>query len=111
MSPRPKPSVYSRVTACLSVKDFLRMSCHETKPDAIAELFALDKGIAALCGRLLSELKEGRDSAEVASVVLANSGKSEGQGLLHALVQKHMSGLRARRRSEGVRWCSVGSVD
>lgn len=77
------------------------MDSHEPTPDAIAELFTLDKGIAALCGRLLSELKEGRDGAEVASVVLANSSKSEGQGLLHALVQQHMSiVLRACARHE-----------
>jgi hypothetical protein len=77
------------------------MSCHEPTPDEIAELFALDKNIAALCGRLLSELKGGRDGAEVASVVLANSRKSEGQGLLHALVQQHMSVvLRACARHE-----------
>jgi tetratricopeptide (TPR) repeat protein len=77
------------------------MSHPELTPDEISELFALDKGIAALCGRLLSELKEGRDGAEVASVVLANSSKSEGQGLLHALVQQHMSiVLRACARHE-----------
>jgi len=63
----------------------------DPSPAEIAELFALDKDIAALCGRLLSELNGGRDRAEVASVVLANSRKSEGQGLLHALVQQHMS--------------------
>jgi len=67
------------------------MNLPEPTPDEIAELFALDKGISALCGRLLSELKGGRDCAEVASVVLVNSRKSEGQGLLHALVQQHMS--------------------
>jgi hypothetical protein len=63
----------------------------DPSPAEIAELFALDKDIAALCGRLLSELNGGRERAEVASVVLANSRKSEGQGLLHALVQQHMS--------------------
>ena len=67
------------------------MSHPEPTPGELAELFALDKDIAALCGRLLSELNGGRDRAEVASVVLANSRKSEGQGLLHALVQQHMS--------------------
>jgi tetratricopeptide (TPR) repeat protein len=63
----------------------------DPSPAEIAELFSLDKDIAVLCGRLLSELNGGRDRAEVASVVLANSRKSEGQGLLHALVQQHMS--------------------
>jgi len=67
------------------------MSQFDPSPAEIAELFALDKDIAALCGRLLSELNGGRDLAEVAAVVLANSRKSEGQGLLHALVQQHMS--------------------
>jgi tetratricopeptide (TPR) repeat protein len=67
------------------------MSQPDPSPAEIAELFALDKDIAVLCGRLLSELNGGRDRAEVASVVLANSRKSEGQGLLHALVQQHMS--------------------
>ena len=73
----------------------------DPSPAEIAELFALDKDIAVLCGRLLSELNGGRDRAEVASVVLANSRKSEGQGLLHALVQQHMSiVLRACARHE-----------
>jgi tetratricopeptide (TPR) repeat protein len=77
------------------------MSHPEPTPGELAELFALDKDIAALCGRLLSELNGGRDRAEVASVVLANSRKSEGQGLLHALVQQHMSiVLRACARHE-----------
>jgi len=77
------------------------MSQPDPSPAEIAELFALDKDIAALCGRLLSELNGGRDRAEVASVVLANSRKSEGQGLLHALVQQHMSlVLRACARHE-----------
>ena len=67
------------------------MSQPDPSPAEIAELFALDKDIAVLCGRLLSELNGGRNRAEVASVVLANSRKSEGQGLLHALVQQHMS--------------------
>ena len=73
----------------------------DPSPAEIAELFALDKDIAVLCGRLLSELNGGSDRAEVASVVLANSRKSEGQGLLHALVQQHMSlVLRACARHE-----------
>ena len=77
------------------------MSQPDPSPAEIAELFALDKDIAVLCGRLLSELNGGSDRAEVASVVLANSRKSEGQGLLHALVQQHMSlVLRACSRHE-----------
>jgi hypothetical protein len=77
------------------------MSQFDPSPAEIAELFALDKDIAALCGRLLSELNGGRDRTEVASVVLTNSRKSEGQGLLHALVQQHMSiVLRACARHE-----------
>lgn len=36
------------------------MNLPEPTPAEIAELFALDKDIAALCGRLLSELKGGR---------------------------------------------------
>jgi tetratricopeptide (TPR) repeat protein len=77
------------------------MSQPDPSPAEIAELFALDKDIAALCGRLLSELNGGRDRTEVTSVVLANSKKSEGQGLLHALVQQHMSiVLRACARHE-----------
>jgi len=77
------------------------MSQSDPSPAEITELFALDKDIAALCGRLLSELNCGRDRAEVASIVLANSRKSEGQGLLHALVQQHMSiVLRACARHE-----------
>ncbi len=67
------------------------MNLPEPTPDEIAELFALDKDIAALSLRMLSELKDGRDPAESAGVVIFNAQKTEGQGLLHALVQQHMS--------------------
>jgi hypothetical protein len=36
------------------------MDSQEPTPDELAELFALDKDISALCGRLLSELKGSR---------------------------------------------------
>ena len=77
------------------------MNLPEPTPDEIAELFALDKDIAALSLRMLSELKDGRDPAESAGVVIFNAQKTEGQGLLHALVQQHMSAvLRATGRQE-----------
>jgi len=77
------------------------MNLPEPTPDEIAELFALDKDIAALSVRMLSELKDGRDHAESAGVVIFNAQKTEGQGLLHALVQQHMSAvLRATGRQE-----------
>jgi hypothetical protein len=77
------------------------MSHSEPTPDEIAELFALDKDIAALSVRMLAELKNGRDPAESAGVMVFNAQKTEGQGLLHALVQQHMSAvLRACARHE-----------
>ena len=77
------------------------MNLPEPTPDEIAELFALDKDIAALSLRMLSELRDGRDPAESAGVVIFNAQKTEGQGLLHALVQQHMSAvLRVTGRQE-----------